>query len=267
MTIAEQKALFDDQGYLIVKDLLSPKLVAECQSEIKRLHEHYFELKAANEALDDFQIEPFSDKESENGVPILRKIEETYRYSDTFQNLPAHPNLVAMLNAMLGPDLLLFRSTLMLKPPYHGSTHGFHQDSAYWPMDPPTQVTVSIALTDATAENGCIRVIPGSHKWEVKHWGDIWRADNTGMTDDDEADLSGQIEAPLKAGSALFFHSRIVHGSGANKSPHPRNTALYAYFPPNVRYTPEIMPGSPMEQTYRVISGVDGKKEMTFAAA
>ena len=62
---------------------------------------------------------------------------------------------------MLGPDLLLFRSTLMLKPARHGSRHALHQDVAYWPLEPPTLVTVSIALSASDSENGCIQVIPG----------------------------------------------------------------------------------------------------------
>ena len=78
-------------------------------------------------------------------------------------------------------------------------------------------------------------------------------------------DLSAQIEVPLEAGSALFFHSLLVHGSGANTSPRPRHTALYAYFSPSVRYLPAE--GAPRTKVFPVISGLDGKEEFTLTAA
>jgi ectoine hydroxylase-related dioxygenase (phytanoyl-CoA dioxygenase family) len=153
----------------------------------------------------------------------------------------------------------------MLKPAFHGSAHGLHQDSAYWPMDPPALVTVSIALDDATPENGCIQVIPGSHRWGLQAWGRIARDRDEPLTDREDVDLSGRVDVPLKAGSALLFHSLIVHGSGPNNSPRSRNTALYAYFPPTVRYVPGA--GGPRQATYPVIAGLDGREELTLVAA
>jgi ectoine hydroxylase-related dioxygenase (phytanoyl-CoA dioxygenase family) len=61
-----------------------------------------------------------------------------------------------------------------------------------------------------------------------------------------------------------MFHSLLVHGSGPNKSPNPRNTALYAFFSPQVTYKPG--PGDPPRKTFRVIAGMGGKKEHEFIA-
>jgi ectoine hydroxylase-related dioxygenase (phytanoyl-CoA dioxygenase family) len=131
-------------------------------------------------------------------------------------------------------------------------------------MEPPTQITVSIALTDATIENGCFQVIPGSHKLELQDWGVIQRDDNT-LTDRNDVDLSALIQVPLRAGSAIFFDSKLVHGSGANTTPNPRTTALYAYFPPNVRYCPPEGDGS-HEKTCPVIRGCGGQSEVVFTS-
>jgi ectoine hydroxylase-related dioxygenase (phytanoyl-CoA dioxygenase family) len=152
----------------------------------------------------------------------------------------------------------------MLKPAFHGSAHGLHQDSAYWPMDPPTLVTVSIALDDATPANGCIQVIPGSHRWGLQQWGHIARDKDEPLTDRTDIDLSGRMDVPLRAGSALLFHSLLVHGSGPNHSPHPRNTALYAYFSPAVRYVPGER--GPRQVTYPVVAGLGGRDELTLVA-
>jgi phytanoyl-CoA hydroxylase len=265
MILQEQKASFEEQGYLVVEHLLSPEELAECQAEIRQLHRVAAEMETRRDpSIHDFQREPFAKDASQDDLPVLRKIERTRTHSEVFRRLAAHPRLVQVVQNLIGTDLLLFRSTLMLKPAFHGSAHGLHQDSAYWPMDPPTLVTVSIALDDATVDNGCFQIIPGSHRWGLQEWGRIARDRDEPLTDRADIDLSDRIQVPLSAGSALFFHSLIVHGSGPNNSPQSRNTALYAYFSPAVRYRPS--PNAPRQMTYPVIAGLGGKEELTLVA-
>lgn len=207
----EQQAFFDQQGYLIVAALLSRREVAECQREVQRLHQLAAELEASQDPLSNhFQREPFSQDSIHNGLPILRKIENTRALSPCFTQLAAHPRLVAIVQSLLGDDLLLFRSTLMLKPAFHGSAHALHQDSAYWPMEPPALVTASIALDDATPDNGCIKVIPGSHHWGLQEWGHIAQQQGAPLTNRQDLDSARQLDVPLAAGSAVLFHSLEV---------------------------------------------------------
>lgn len=262
MNLSAQKTFFETEGYLVVKNLLSAAEVAACQAEIHRLHQ----LAADEEGggIGHFQREPFA-KDATQGekLPVLRKAENTRQYSEVFRDLAQHPKLIKVVQNLIGADLLLFRSTLMFKPAFHGSSHGLHQDSAYWPMEPPNLVTVSIALNDATPENGCFKVIPKSHLWGMQEWGGIARQQDAALTDR-EAVAKQQIDMPLSAGSVLFFHSLMVHGSGPNASPNPRNTALYAYFSPQVRYVPKG--GKPAEKTFPVVAGLGGKTELTLFA-
>jgi ectoine hydroxylase-related dioxygenase (phytanoyl-CoA dioxygenase family) len=271
MILAEQKTFFEEEGYLIVENILSPEEIEECQVEIHRLHTLAAEIESGSEkhkttpARGHFQREPYAkDGVQGEGLPVLRKAEMTREYSDVFRRLSVHPNLIEVVQNLIGADLLLFRSTLMFKPAFHGSSHGLHQDSAYWPMEPPKLVTVSIALNNATPENGCFKVIPKSHNWGVQEWGRIAREQDEDLTEREDVDRSGQVDVPLTAGSGLFFHSLMVHGSGPNKSPHPRNTALYAYFSPHVRYAPRG--GKPKEKTFPVAAGLGGRSDMTLVA-
>lgn len=262
----EQQAFFQQQGYLIVPDLLSHGEVAECQREVQRLHQLAADLEASQDPLSNhFQREPFSSAPNHNGLPVLRKIENTRALSPCFTQLAAHPRLVAIVQSLLGADLLLFRSTLMLKPAFHGSAHALHQDSAYWPMEPPALVTASIALDDATPDNGCIKVIPGSHHWGLQEWGHIAQQQEAPLTNRDDIDRSRQIDVPLAAGSAVLFHSLMVHGSGPNQTDRPRNTALYAYFSPHVRYVPGA--NGPQSKSFPVIAGLDGATEHVLVAS
>ncbi len=265
MTQEDQKAFFYDQGYLVIEGVMSSEELAECEEEIHKLHVLAAELAARGDARSgNFQREPYAKDKQQDGLPVLRKIEQTREFSNVFKHLAAHPKLVPVVQKLIGRDLLLFRSTLMLKPAFHGSSHGFHQDSAYWPMEPPALVTVSIALTDANSENGCIRVIPESHKWGMQKWGHIARPQDAKLADRKKLDTSQAIEVPLNAGTALLFHSLCVHGSGPNQSPRPRHTALYAYFPPTVRY---IARGKNSSRTFPVIAGLEGRKQLTMVAA
>ncbi len=265
MDCHEQKDFFHANGYLIIADLLGELELAKSRSEIHRLHQRAAELAQTGDlAHSDFQLEPYARAQHSNGLPVLRKIENTRRYSDWFSDLAAYPELVRTVQQLIGADLLLFRSTLMLKPAYHGSAHALHQDSAYWPMDPPTLITVSIALDDATAANGCIKVIPGSHEWDLREWGHIAQDQDHPLTAREDIDLSDQIDVPLKAGSALLFHSKLVHGSGPNKTDRSRHTALYAYFSPAVRYMPG--PDAPRSRSFPVISGLHGATDHMLRA-
>lgn len=262
----EQQAFFQQQGYLIVPDLLSRGEVAACQREVQHLHQLAADLEASQDPLSThFQREPFSSAPNHNGLPVLRKIENTRALSPCFTQLAAHPRLVAIVQSLLGADLLLFRSTLMLKPAFHGSAHALHQDSAYWPMEPPALVTASIALDDATPDNGCIKVIPGSHHWGLQEWGHIAQQQGAPLTNREDLDCSRQIDVPLAAGSAVLFHSLMVHGSGPNQTDRARNTALYAYFSPHVRYVPGAK--GPQSKSFPVIAGLDGATEHVLVAS
>ena len=271
MDLKARKAFFEKEGYLVVENLLSASEIETCQAEINRLHEF-----AAGQASDadheraavarrHVQREPYATDETQgNNLPVLRKAENTRQYSEVFRDLAQHPKLISVVQELIGTDdLLLFRSTLMFKPAFHGSSHGLHQDSAYWPMEPPSLVTVSIALNDATVENGCFKVIPRSHLWGMQSWGHIARQQGAELTDRKEV-AEQQMDVPLSAGSVLFFHSLMVHGSGPNATPNPRNTALYAYFSPKVRYVPKD--GKPGEKTFPVVAGLGGKTELTLVA-
>ena len=329
---AAMKAFFDEHGYYVARGALSAAEVRECAAAIHELHER----AAAGEQPEDFQWEPFlaDGALTADALPVLRKIEKTGDLSATFHRLAEHPALLRHWQTFIGDeDLLLFRSTLMLKPAHHGSAHALHQVSdrslgahadsltperhcrtaptgrCAPPARPsrsaspsamptrPTGVSVSLTRSHLRAPRLLKRfvrpgVIPGSHKWGLKYWGDITRAPGedivTPMSPSDAATkrlagidaggidegdptqsptaemLATQIEVPLKSGDALFFHSLTAHGSDPNTSPNPRHTALFAAFSPRAEYVPTE--GGAPSATYRVIAGLGGAPAHTMRA-
>src|SRR5689334_21157569 len=73
------------------------------------------------------------------------------------------PDLLDVVERVIGPDIILWASTVFCKEAARGLEVPWHQDGQYWPIRPRATVTVWVALDDATPENGCMRIIPGSH--------------------------------------------------------------------------------------------------------
>jgi ectoine hydroxylase-related dioxygenase (phytanoyl-CoA dioxygenase family) len=138
----------------------------------------------------------------------------------------------------LGPDIKLFRDALMMKPAHHGSAKPYHQDSAYWTIDPPDLASVWMALDNATLENGCMRVLPGSHAWgmmEHKHLEDF-------QVEEDRLDRSQEVAVPLKPGGCLVFHSLLLHATSPNTSDLSRRAMITSYMSAKSRFIGDQKP-------------------------
>lgn len=146
----------------------------------------------------------------------------------------SHPPLLDCVEDLIGPDFLLWGTTVFGKPPYSGKETPMHQDGEYWPIRPLATCTAWIALDDATPENGCLRVAPGSHKKAglYKHHQD----DSTALTlnqalDEDQYDGSQLENIILKAGQVSFHDVYLIHGSQPNRSPNRRAGFVCRYMP------------------------------------
>lgn len=166
-------------------------------------------------------------------------LETPLRGSDEWMDFARAPEILDMAAQLNGPDLILWGTTLFGKPARVGKETPWHQDSTYWPIDPPAACSVWIALDDATPENGCLRVAPGSHRARQT----FGHRERTGggtvlalEVDDDAFDPSAVRDVPLRAGQVSFHDIHLLHGSNANRSGRRRAGFVLRLMPATSRF-------------------------------
>ena len=119
----------------------------------------------------------------------------------------------------------------MTKQPCFSSDTGWHQDVRYWSFTKPELVSAWLALGEETSENGCLRLIPGTHREHFTHN----RLDKALFLRDDIPEnlplIGKQIEARLQPGDVLFFHSRTFHSATRNRTDQPKFSAVFTFRP------------------------------------
>jgi non-heme Fe2+,alpha-ketoglutarate-dependent halogenase len=147
--------------------------------------------------------------------------------------------IVSAVQSLLGPDVLLFGSSCFAKDARDIRFVSWHQDSAYYGLDPHEEVTVWLALSRSSSASGCVRVLPGSHRGPDLEHEETYAADNLlarGQTlrgiDDSLA-----VEMPLEPGQFSIHHERTAHDSRPNTSDDRRIGLALFYIPARARST------------------------------
>jgi phytanoyl-CoA hydroxylase len=230
----EQLEAYARDGYVVVEDLLSADEVAGLR---ERVREYTHGGRPWNGIK--VQIEPRVERGElavEHPGDGIRKIDFLVQNDDRFRRLGLHENIVSILEQILGPDIKLFRNSLLLKPPEVGSAKGMHQDSPYWPIEPMELCSCWFTLDDATPENGTMAVIPGGHKrGPLPH---VHVTDDY-VVDERYYDMSETVLTPIRAGGGLFFHSLLPHYTAPNRSNKWRRAIALSYMSARSKYTGE----------------------------
>lgn len=148
------------------------------------------------------------------------------------------PRILDAVQALIGEDILVCGTTLFIKEPETAGFISWHQDARYIGLEPHDWVTAWLAITDVDEENGCMRMIPGSHHAPLAEHDDTYGADNMltrGQTVRG-VDEAKAVPVILKAGQLSLHHPRVVHGSGPNLSARRRiGFAIQSYVSGEVR--------------------------------
>ncbi len=148
-----------------------------------------------------------------------------------------------IVEPVLGPNIALWSSHFICKDPYVGRATPWHEDSAYWNgrFDGWNYITtVWLALDRSTHENGCMRVIPGTHINGFSEYEDVDMRENTFHRQIKNAiDTSRAVDFELERGECSLHDARIVHGAEPNTSPYRRCGYTMRYISTNLRVMPE----------------------------
>lgn len=151
------------------------------------------------------------------------KLGEPHFYYDDWRNLCCHPRILDALEAVLGPAIILFFSSVFMKQAHDNQRVEWHQDNTYWPSVSGTDVvTVWVALDDVDEANSCMNVVPRSHEGyrelEMLDLSDLSGAmlkQKVAVTSQMEADAVPMV---LEAGQISIHDSFLIHGSSPNRS-------------------------------------------------
>ncbi|WP_425403270.1 phytanoyl-CoA dioxygenase family protein [Hwanghaeella sp.] len=212
---SEEAAHFEENGYFVKKRALSVAHATECRYRIEAM-------------------------EQELGEDCNQRMKiKAHVVAPWMVDLARHPVILDAVESLLGPDIMLFGSSMFAKAAKNDKFVSWHQDSAYYGLDPNDSVTVWLAFTKSNKSNGCLRVLPGSHltaDYEHEETYDPQNLLARGQTivgiDDDRA-----VYLELEPGEFSIHHVRTAHGSLANPSNDRRMGLAFFYIAPHVRST------------------------------
>ena len=167
---------------------------------------------------------------------------------DWVYELSRDARLLDAIEDLIGPDVLLTNSIFRIKEPGSATFYGWHQDAARIRVEPGF-VLAFVAISEATPDNGCLRVIPGSQR-EVRPFSLVGYAHRR-VARAREVDESAAVDLVLAKGQVGLLHCNAIHGSGPNRSPGRRIGLINDYTPPFARQSTGMGSGQLVRGTDR----------------
>lgn len=208
---------FQQDGYLFVRGLLNPEetaLILETAKKDHQMLDHAFGVRDAA------------------GMQTRLSL-WNQPGDDLFGIVSRSERIVNRMEDLLGGEVYHYHSKMMLKEPRVGGAWEWHQDYGYWYQNGclfPDMASCMIALDRATRENGCLQVLKGSHRMgRIEHG---FAGQQTGADAERVKAAMERMElvyCEMEPGTALFFHSNLLHCSAANTSERPRWTLICCY--------------------------------------
>lgn len=227
----EEVEQFSREGYVIARNLADEALLMEMQrATLDGLRREIGPVEY--EA--DLQYPGAPQSLSAQGGRTIRRLKNALCRHPAFGEWLGHPALVNRLRQLVGPDLvvpLAHHNCIMTKQPEFSSDTGWHQDIRYWSYTRPELVSVWLALGTETLSNGCLHLIPGTHRMTFeRHRFDEDLFFRPQLPEN--ADLiATKVPAELNPGDVLFFHCRTFHAASRNYTTDPKFSLVFTVRP------------------------------------
>jgi len=198
-----------------------------------------FEVLSAGEVAETRRrIEAF---EKKLGGPLPKELRHRpHLYSSTIDAIVRSPRILDRVESLLGPDILCWESVLFIKEAKDPAYISWHQDAAYWGLEPYDVLTAWVALSPSNRRSGCMRVLPGSQAGDISAHVDTYAPNNMlsrGQEMAVEVDEAKVVDIELAPGSMSLHHVKIAHGSDPNTADDRRIGLAIRYIPAHVRQT------------------------------
>lgn len=205
-------------------------------------------------AMDGYAAKFATAEQRDGGRLLKRNNEKPHLLMRWLNDLMRDPAILDPVEALIGPNILVWQSGFFAKRPGDGGFVSWHQDSTYWGLSSPDVVSAWIAFTPSNTTNGCMRVVPGSHTRDQLPHADTF-ADGNMLSRGQEVavkvDESDALDIVLEPGEMSLHHVRIVHGSKMNTGVMPRIGFTVRYIPTHVRQA------SGVRDSATLVRGVD----------
>jgi ectoine hydroxylase-related dioxygenase (phytanoyl-CoA dioxygenase family) len=242
MLSEQQVARFREQGYLVVRQLVDGAALdamrAQLDDWIEESRGHNGNFGTTPDGKARFDLEPGHTAER----PQLRRVANPADVSEAYQAVLWDGPVPDAVADLIGPDVKFHHCKLNIKLPGMETRVDYHQDHAYDPHTNDDMLAALVMLDDMTEENGCLRVVPGSHTEPCSHY----RGDEfVGKVADELAERFERQSVPItgQAGDVCFIDTWMVHGGGPNRSQSPRRLLICDYTAADAFWlTPPIVP-------------------------
>lgn len=165
-------------------------------------------------------------------------VHKSHLVSATLDGITRSPEILDRVESLIGPDILVWGAGFFVKEGGSPSFVSWHQDATYWGLTPDGVVTAWVALKPSTVENGCMRVVPGTHKGDILPHNETFGAANLlsrGQEIAVEVDAEKAVDVLLQAGAFSLHHIKIAHASEPNRSADRRAGFAIRYIAAAVR--------------------------------
>lgn len=235
---------FNRDGYLLVENLFDREEVAAMIREVE-----------GGERVASTINAPTDTSGKKSRLAIWFELGE-----DIWAAASTHPPLVNGVRILLGEEIAFYHGKVMLKEAHTGGAWEWHQDYGYWygQFFFPNLLSVFVALDPATRENGCLQVLRGSHRLGRLEHGRV--GTQTGADPNRITQIEGLFEkvyCEMSPGSALFFHSNLLHSSAPNESDYDRRAFITCY---NALANPQVKQGNASTYLPCPVGASDGVK-------
>ncbi|CAF0907420.1 unnamed protein product [Brachionus calyciflorus] len=218
---SDQISEYEKNGFLVIKNLISDENIEKFKRRFQKICSEKIRIPGMT-VMKDVSI---AKSEFVEGEKAITKVQD-FCYDDELFAYCCLPEVVQYVKELIGPNLMAMHTMLINKPPDTGnltSRHPLHQDLYYFPFRPAEKILASwTAMEKITEENGCLEVIPGSHKTELlEHGYPKWEGGVNKMyygIQNIDVKKANLVPLVMNKGDTVFFSPLLIHGSGVNRS-------------------------------------------------